>query len=110
MVQVAAGQNVTLAYADQGYSGRATAQAAGQHGIDLQVVRLGHAKRGFVLLPRRWVVERSLSWSARAKRLARDYERLAVSLQQLNYLAFVGLVLAKAAGLNLLPGSQHRLG
>ncbi|SHL81939.1 transposase, IS4 family [Hymenobacter psychrotolerans DSM 18569] len=104
-VQVASGQSVTLAYADQGYTGEVPAQAAEQHGIDLQVVKLGHTKRGFVLLPRRWVVERSLSWSARYKRLARDYERLAVSLQQLHYLAFVGLMLAKATSLNLLSGA-----
>ncbi|GAA4356019.1 hypothetical protein GCM10023185_19410 [Hymenobacter saemangeumensis] len=57
------------------------AQAAAANSIDLQVVKLGHTKRGFVLLPRRWVVERSLSWSAHYKRLARKYERLAVSLQ-----------------------------
>ena len=94
-----------MAYADQGYTGEAPAQAAEQYGIDLQVVKLGHAKRDFVLLPRRWVIERSLSWSARYKRLARDYRRLDVSLQQLHYLAFVGLMLAKASGLNLLPGS-----
>ena len=104
-VQVASGQSVTLAYADQGYTGEVPARAAEQHGIDLQVVKLGHTKRGFVLLPRRWVVERSLSWSARYKRLARDYERLALSLQQLHYLAFVGLMLAKATSLNLLPSS-----
>jgi transposase len=60
-VQVASGLSVTLAYADQGYTGDAPAHAAEQHGIDLQVVKLGQAKRGFVLLPRRWVVERSLS-------------------------------------------------
>ena len=59
-VQVAYGQSVTLAYADQGYTGEKPAQAAERHGIDLQVVKLGQAKRGFVLLPRRWVVERSL--------------------------------------------------
>ena len=104
-VQAAAGQSVTLAYADQGYTGGQPAQAAEAHGIDLHVVKLGHTKRGFVLLPRRWVVERSLSWSARYKRLARDYERLAVSLQQLHYLAFVGLMLTKAATLNLLPSA-----
>jgi len=104
-VQTASGQSVTLAYADQGYTGDTPAQAAEQHGIDLQVVKLDHTKRGFVLLPRRWVVERSLSWSARYKRLARDYERLASSLQQFHYLAFVGLMLVKAAGFNLLPGS-----
>jgi transposase len=96
-VQTASGQSVTLAYADQGYTGEVPAQAAEQHGIDLQVVKLGHTKRGFVLLPRRWVVERSLSWSAR-------YERLALSLQQIHYLTFIGLMLAKANSLNLLPG------
>jgi transposase len=104
-VQVTSGQSVTLAYADQGYTGEAPAQAAAQHGIDLQVVKVGQAKRGFVLLPRRWVVERSLSWSACYKHLARDYERLAVSLQQLHYLAFGGIMLTKAAGLNLLSGA-----
>ena len=57
--------------------------------------------RGLVLLPRRWVVERSLSWGTRYKRLARDYECLAVCLRQLHLLAFVGLVLAKATALQL---------
>lgn len=47
--QVAAEQSVTLAYADQGYTGEVPAHAAEQHGIDLQVVKLGHNKRGFVL-------------------------------------------------------------
>ena len=88
--QASSGQQVTLAYADQGYTGDAPVAAADQ-GIQLQVVKLGQTKRGFVLLPRCWVVERSLSWSARYKRLARDYERLALSLQQLA-LAFNGLV------------------
>ena len=47
------------------------------HGIQLEVVKHPEAKRGFVLLPRRWVVERSFAWAARFRRLARDYERLA---------------------------------
>jgi transposase len=103
--QVASGQGVTLTCADRGYTGEPPAKAAEAHGIDLQVVKLGHTKRGFVLLPRRWVVERGLSWSARYKRLARDYERLAVSLQQLHYLSFAGLMLATAPGINMLPGT-----
>ena len=69
------------------------------------MVKLGQTKRGFVLLPRRWVVERSLSWSARYKCLARDYEHLALSLQPLHYLAFVGLMLAKTTALHLFAGS-----
>ena len=51
-------------------------QTAAAHGIQLEVVKLPEAKRGFVLLPRRWVVERSFAWLARFRRLARDYERL----------------------------------
>lgn len=65
-----------LAYVDQGYTGPATADAAAQQGIALEVVKLSEAKRGFVLLPRRWVVEWSRAWLARFRRLARDYERL----------------------------------
>lgn len=61
--------------------------------IHLKVVKLQEAKKGFVLLPRRWVVERSFTWSARFKRLARDYERLATSLEGIHWLAFVTLVL-----------------
>lgn len=52
-VQDATGQTVTLAYVDQGYIGHAPQQAAAEHGVDLAVVRLPTAKRGFVLLPRR---------------------------------------------------------
>ncbi len=52
------------------------------------------AKRGFVLLPRRWVVERDFAWAARFRRLARDYERLAATLAALHYLAFACLMLA----------------
>lgn len=49
---------VELAYVDQGYMGEATAEAAQKHGIRLEVVKHPMAKRGFALLPRRWVVER----------------------------------------------------
>ena len=77
-VQQITEQNVELAYVDQGYTGKATEEAAAKHGIQLEVVKHTEAKRGFVLLPRRWVVERSLAaWAARFRRLAPDYERLA---------------------------------
>lgn len=92
-VQTATGENVSVAYVDQGYTGVATAEAAATHGIKLEVIKLDHAKRGFVLLPRRWVVERSFGWAARFRRLARDYERLASSLAGLHWLAFVCLML-----------------
>jgi hypothetical protein len=55
------------------------------------------AKRGFVLLPRRWVVERTFGWLGRFRRLARDYERLGKTLEGLHWLAAVALLLGKAA-------------
>ena len=94
-VQQITGENVELAYVDQGYTGEHAAQAAAQHGIQLEVVKHTQAKRGFVLLPRRWVVERSFAWAARFRRLARDYERLEQTLAGLHYLAFAILMLAK---------------
>ena len=67
-VQQITEQNVELAYVDQGYTGETAEQAAAEHGIQLEVVKHTEAKRGFVLLPRRWVVERSFAWAARFRR------------------------------------------
>ena len=92
-VQAVTGQSVELAFVDQGYSGETAQQAAAQHGIQLEVVKLPEAKKGFVLLPRRWVVERSFGWMARFRRLARDYERLPDTLKGLHFLAFAILML-----------------
>ena len=58
------------------------------------VVKLEEAKRGFVLLPKRWVVERSFAWAARFRRLAKDYERLPQTLAGLHWVAFIFLMLA----------------
>jgi transposase len=80
---------VEVAFVDQGYTGDQAAEDAASQGIRLEVVKLPEARRGFVLLPRRWVVERSLGWMARFRRLARDYERLPETLAGLHYLAFV---------------------
>jgi transposase len=87
------GERVEIAYVDQGYTGENAADAAREHGIKLEVVKLPTAKRGFVLLPRRWVVERSLGWMSRFRRLAREYERLPETLAGLHYVAFVILML-----------------
>jgi transposase len=92
-VQEATGQTVTLAYADQGYTGDQPAADAAAHGIRLEVVKHDGAKKGFVLLPRRWVVERSFAWVGRFRRLARDYERLSATLMGWHWVAFVVLLL-----------------
>jgi transposase len=96
-VQHATGQTVTLAWVDQGYTGEQARSDAAQNGIELQVVKLPEAKKGFVLLPRRWVVERSFGWMARFRRLGRDFERLPEVLVGLHFLAFAMLMLPKAA-------------
>jgi transposase len=94
-VQQITGDRVELAYVDQGYTGEAAEEAAARHGIQMQVVKHTQAKRGFVLLPRRWVVERSFAWAARFRRLARDYERLSATLAGLHYFVFACLMLAR---------------
>lgn len=88
------GGSVQVGFADQGYTGERVAADAAASGIRLEVVKLAEAKKGFVLLPKRWVVERSFGWAARFRRLARDYERLAASLENIHWLAFVSLMLA----------------
>lgn len=92
-IQEVTGDKVEVAFVDQGYTGEESAAQASAHGIRLEVVKLQEAKRGFVLLPRRWVVERSFGWAARFRRLTRDYERLASSLAGLHWLAFACLML-----------------
>jgi len=93
-VQAVVEEPVQIAFVDQGYTGEEPAAAAAQEGIQLEVVKHHEAKRGFVLLPRRWVVERSFAWAARFRRLARDYERLSTTLAGYHWLAFVALMLA----------------
>ena len=92
-VQAVTGRTVELGFVDQGYTGEKPAAAAQDHGIRLEVVKLDEAKRGFVLLPRRWVVERSFAWLARFRRLAKDYERLPETVAGLHFVAFACLML-----------------
>jgi transposase len=99
-VQEATGQTVTLAYVDQGYTGEAPAEAAREKGIELEVVKHTQAKKGFVLLPRRWVVERTFGWLARFRRLTRDYERLGSTLGGWHWLAFATLILRRMMNLD----------
>ena len=107
-VQEVTGKSVTLAWVDQGYTGPATEAAAQQHGITLEVVKSPEAKKGFVLLPHRWIhtrvnviVERSFSWKSRFRRLVRDYERLPETVAGLHFVAFACLMLARLLGKTL---------
>jgi transposase len=96
-VQAATGGTVEVAFVDQGYTGDQAARDAASQGIRLEVVKLNDAKRGFILLPKRWVIERSIAWVARFRRLARDYERLPQTLAGLHFLAFACLLLSRFA-------------
>jgi transposase len=94
-LQAVTGGAVEVAFVDQGYTGEAVAADADANGVRLEVVKHTEAKRGFVLLPRRWVVERSFGWLGRFRRLARDYERLATTLVGWHWLAFLTLLLPR---------------
>jgi transposase len=98
-LQEVTGGTVEIAFVDQGYTGEDAAKDAEANGVKLEVVKLPKAKKGFVLLPRRWVVERSFGWLGRFRRLARDYERLTEVLAGWHWLAFLTLLLPRL-GLN----------
>ena len=95
-IQEVTGGTVEIAFVDQGYTGENAATQASDHGIKLEVVKHTEAKKGFVLLPRRWVVERTFGWLGRFRRLARDYERLGETLAGWHWLAFLTLMLRRA--------------
>jgi transposase len=107
-IQEATGESVELAYVDQGYTGEKAAKEAEAHAMRLEVVRHEEAKRGFVLLPRRWVVERDFAWASRFRRLAKDYERLPATLAGLHFVVFACLFLQQAIGI-LTTGVHNSL-
>ena len=89
----------SLRNVDEGYTGERAAKEAEARGISLEVVKHPEAKRGFVLLPRRWVVERDFAWASRFRRLVKDYERLPDTLAGLHFVAFACLFLQQATGI-----------
>ena len=94
-VEQATCENVEIAFVDQGYTGKTPAQAAAADGVALEVAKHAQANRGFVLLPMRWVVERSHGRAMRFHRLVRDYERLPTTPAGLHFVAFATLMLLR---------------
>ena len=92
-VQEVTHNSVEVAFVVQGYTGDNPKNDAQEAGIELIVVKLEEAKKGFVLLPRRWVVERSFAWTSRFRILARDFERMPETFRSLHFLAFAILML-----------------
>ncbi len=66
---------ITLVWADGGYAGRLVVWAESVLAVTVSIVKRRDDTRGFVVLPRRWVVERSFAWLTRYRRLVRVYER-----------------------------------
>jgi transposase len=98
-VQEATDDSMTLVYSDQGYTGEKASSAVCDQGIHLQVVKLPEAIRGLVLLPKRWVVERSFAWSTRGRSLVKEYVRYAETSAGLHVFAFACIMLAKVASI-----------
>jgi transposase len=82
-------ERVLATAASLGYTGPDPAADAAAYGIELRVVKLPEAKKGFVLLPRRWVAERRLAWLDQNRRLSKDYEELTESSEAWVYLASI---------------------
>jgi putative transposase len=84
-----------LIWADGGYRGKLIAWVATTCLWLLQVVKRNDEVKGFVVLPRRWVVERTFGWLGRNRRLSKDYERACESSEALVYLAMIHLMLKR---------------
>lgn len=98
--QQATGDAEEIAWVDQGYTGEDARTQADGWGIRLVVVKHTEATRGFVLLPRRWVVERTFAWLMRFRRLAKDYERLEDTVKGLHLVALSVLMLGRVMKLS----------
>lgn len=87
-----------LVWADGGYNARQVNDAvAKQPSLRIEIVKRSDDTRGFVVLPRRWVVERTFSWFGRNRRLAKDYETLAATLASFVLLAAIQLGIRRLA-------------
>jgi transposase len=89
--------SVALMWADGGYAGQLVEWARRVLRVTLEIVRKPADQKGFAVLPRRWVVERTLSWLMRCRRLVRDYERLPDSHETMVKWAMIGLMTRRLA-------------
>lgn len=87
-----------LVWADGGYNARQVNEAvARQPSLRIEIIKRSDDMKGFVVLPRRWVVERTFSWFGRNRRLAKDYENLAATLTTFVTLAAIQLGIRRLA-------------
>ena len=86
-IQEETGGNIDVMIGDQGYTGEQVEIDAALNDIEFVIIKRSDSAKGFVLLPRRWVIERSFGWFSRFRRLGRDLERLSSTLVGFHYLA-----------------------
>lgn len=84
-------------FADGAYQGEFVEWVKRRFDVDVQIVSKEPGQKGFIVLPKRWVVERSIAWACRNRRLSKDYERLPESTEAFIYLAFIRLMLHRLA-------------
>jgi transposase len=83
-------------YADGGYQGPKAAKAAAQTGTwKIEIVERSATTVGFEVLPKRWIVERTLAWISRFRRMARDFERYATTVAAFIRLAMIRIMLRR---------------
>ena len=83
-------------WADQAYGGALVDEVRRELGCTLEVVRRPKGQRGFVVLPRRWVVERSFGWLNRFRRLSKDFECWLENSEAMIKIAFIHLMVKRA--------------
>jgi len=87
---------IKVIFADAGYQGQATAEAIGEVGDwQISIVKRSDDAKGFQVLPKRWIVERTLAWLSRCRRLARNYEHYLRTAAAFIRLAMIRLMLRR---------------
>jgi transposase len=89
--------SIVRVWADGGYAGRLVRFALTALRITVEIVKKNDGQRTFQVLPRRWVVERTLSWISRCRRLDHDYERLREHAEAMVHWAMIGIMVRRLA-------------
>ena len=98
MWSVGSGSHLKKIWADGAYSGEELARwCEEQGGWELQIVERDREAKGFEVLPKWWIVERTFSWLIRNRRLSKDYERMVKTSETLIKIAMIRLILRRLA-------------
>jgi putative transposase len=87
-----------LVWADGGYAGKLVEWVKDAFGWTLEIVKRSDGISGFVVLPKRWIVERTFAWLGRYRRMSKDYEGLTDNSEAMIHLAMINLMSRRLAG------------